>query len=217
MIRSTPYTTRIQFAVPPDLITDFHKLFRKQAGFEVLKENIAIGNELLQAVQQTHPDVLLLDMTLPDLDAEHVLSTLSSTRIPRYVVATAPRYEPHLCEIQRFKAVKAALPRILAVSPVLRQVIAGVAEGSNYFVPSPPVEQSRSGLTKDETILLALMAVGLDSNELVQELGRSINVIYTSQSFLRKKLNVGTNEQAILAGIRNRMVAVFTDSSERAA
>jgi|GEM_PF-2408556 len=217
MIRSTPYTTRIQFAVPPELLPDLRKLFKKQQGFEPLQADITSGDGLLQAVQETRPDVLVLDMMLPDLDAEQVLTALSSTRIPRYVLATAPRYEPLLCNLQRFKGVKGALPRALLLSPLLRHVIAGIAEGSDYFVPPPPVDQPRSGLTKDETILLALMAVGLDSNELAQELGRSMNVIYTSQSFLRKKLDVGTNEKAILAGIRNRMVAVFTDSSDRAA
>ncbi len=215
MIDKPYYVTRVQFAVPLELLSDFHHLFKKQPAFEPLQADVISGDTLLQAVDAAHPDVLVVDMTLPHLDTDKVLGRLSSTRIPRYVLATAPRHRPHLTGLQQYRSVKGVLPRRLALSPLIRHVISGIAEGSEYFVAAPPSEYALLGLTKDDTILLGLMGVGLEAGEIAQELGRSIHTIYTWQCQLRKRMDVQTNEQAILAAIRFGLVGVFTDSADR--
>jgi DNA-binding CsgD family transcriptional regulator len=172
------------------------------------------GNRLVENLEEIRPDILVLDMTLPDLDAHETFTTLSARKLRPYVVATAPRHNPHLSGIQRYPAVRGALPRVLALSPLLRHVLAGVAQGCRYFAASPAVDPFYSGLSTDETLELALMVIGLDTFDLMRELGWSIHKVYNTQRRLRKKLDVDTSGQAITLGIRQGLVGVLTEPRE---
>lgn len=81
MISSTPYTTRVQRAILPEMAPELLKLLRKQPSFELVRPSIGSGRELTAAVAAGRPDVLVLDMTLPGLAAEEVLADLGSSRI----------------------------------------------------------------------------------------------------------------------------------------
>ena len=67
------------------LIVDDHPSFRASArallqaeGFEVVGE-AADGAEALRAVEELHPDVVLLDVQLPDIDGFDVAARLTKT------------------------------------------------------------------------------------------------------------------------------------------
>lgn len=65
------------------IVTDDHELYleglclllKKQEGIEVLAQ-CATGNDLLQTLTHTLPDILLLDLNLPDTEDEILLQSL---------------------------------------------------------------------------------------------------------------------------------------------
>lgn len=84
--------------LPTLLIVDDHEGLRTFArtllgaeGFDVIGE-AADGKEALAAVQALHPDVVLLDIGLPDIDGFEVAHRLAKTPGPPSLVLTSSRH-----------------------------------------------------------------------------------------------------------------------------
>jgi DNA-binding NarL/FixJ family response regulator len=91
---------------PTVLIVDDHADFRESAsalleaeGFAVIGE-AADGDEAIAAVERLRPQVVLLDIQLPDLDGFAVAERLAAASAPPRVVLISSReaaaYGPHL-------------------------------------------------------------------------------------------------------------------------
>jgi DNA-binding NarL/FixJ family response regulator len=83
--------------VPSVLIVDDHPTFRATAhalleaeGFDVVGE-AADGSSALEAAERLHPDVILLDVQLPDLDGFEVTSRLTADGNSARVVLVSSR------------------------------------------------------------------------------------------------------------------------------
>lgn len=79
------------------LIVDDHPSFRASArklleseGYEVVGE-AANAAEALAAAEELHPDVVLLDIQLPDLDGCEVAARLGENEDPPLVILTSSR------------------------------------------------------------------------------------------------------------------------------
>ena len=88
------------------LIVDDHAGFRRAAravleaeGFDVIGESTT-GAEAIAAVERVRPDLVLLDIGLPDLDGIEVAGRLTTAYRTLAVVLTSSRdacdYRPHL-------------------------------------------------------------------------------------------------------------------------
>lgn len=216
-LSTMPCHTRVHLAVPRKVFPDCLARLKRCCQFQIIREGTFNGIGLLETVEANRPDILLLDLALPDLDTNRVLSALGNRRYPPYVVVTAPYWEPYLIQTRQHRVVRGILPHVLALSPVLPYVLAGIAEGCEYLVPKVPLSHCISGLTDSEVVLLGLMAAGLEAREIMRELDCTINVVYTNQSLLRKKLGVPTNEKAILSAIRVGLVGVLSETDYHAA
>jgi DNA-binding NarL/FixJ family response regulator len=79
------------------LIVDDHPSFRGTAralleseGFDVVGE-AADGASAIEAVESLHPDVMLLDVHLPDIDGFEVAAALKKNGVPPAIVMTSSR------------------------------------------------------------------------------------------------------------------------------
>ena len=93
---------------PTVLIVDYHEVFRASAralleadGFEVIGE-AADGMGAIEAVRMLHPEVVVLDIQLPDLDGLAVAERLAEAADPPVVVLVSGRegatYGPRLSQ-----------------------------------------------------------------------------------------------------------------------
>jgi len=96
------------------LIVDDHPSFRASArhmlesdGYEVIGE-AADGTSAINAVPELHPDVVLLDIRLPDFDGFHVAERLAASGAASAIVLTSSRdrsdfaYEIDACPANGF-------------------------------------------------------------------------------------------------------------------
>jgi len=79
------------------LIVDDHPSFRASArtlleaeGYDVVGE-AENGKDAVAAVQALHPDLVLLDVQLPDIDGFHVAAALGKLKDPPAVILTSSR------------------------------------------------------------------------------------------------------------------------------
>jgi DNA-binding NarL/FixJ family response regulator len=79
------------------LIVDDHAGFRSAArallsaaGFDVVGD-AADGNSALRAVNELHPEIVLIDIQLPDLDGFAVAERLAAGAAPPVIVLTSSR------------------------------------------------------------------------------------------------------------------------------
>jgi DNA-binding NarL/FixJ family response regulator len=105
-MRATANFATIRTMRPTVLIVDDHREFRASAAALLEAEGFAIvgeaadGHEAIAAVERLHPQIVLLDIQLPDLDGFAVAELLAMGSEPPMVVLTSSRdaatYSPRL-------------------------------------------------------------------------------------------------------------------------
>lgn len=203
------------------LVIDDHTLFRE--GLEGLLErrNIEViasiggGKEGIEAAQNLNPDVVLLDMRMPDVDGLTVLRTIrqNGLKMPIAILTTSSS-ETDLVEALRNGAqgylLKDMEPDDLVVAlldivegktivaPTLTPVLAKVVQGDN--VPegkSKPIDT----LTPRETEILGLLAEGQSNKVIARNLGISDGTVKLHVKAILRKLEVHSRVEAAVMAV----------------
>ena len=175
----------------------------------------ANGLEALEVVGETHPDVVLMDIRMPELDgleATRRLSSNPSTSGTRVLVLTTFDLDEYVYEALRVGAsgflLKAALP------DELRNAIRVIAAGDALLAPAitrrliedfaaRPVSAHEHGtpmpdITGRERDVLAAVARGLSNTEIGNELHMSLSTVKTHISHLLMKLDARDRTQLVV-------------------
>ncbi len=186
------------------VVADDHRLFRDgllrlladQPGLEVVAA-AANGAETLAAVRREHPDLLLLDIDMPDLDAFAVADRLRADGIPvRIVLLTMHDETPYLLaasrpDIQGFVLKDAAFEELVGA-------IRMVAAGGRYVSPAidarpvPP-----SPLSPREREILDCAGQGLTTQQTADHLGIGVKTVETHRAHILQKLGAANITEAV--------------------
>lgn len=214
------------------LIADDHQLFRsglrallESRGFEVVGE-AANGREAVQASSRLRPDVVLMDLAMPEMDGLNATRQLAA-ELPqvKVVMLTASEDDADL-----FEAIKGGaqgfLPKNLA-SEQLFSLLGGVIRGEPALTPSlarkvlsefarpPAAHPSRAhtattdpdALTEREREVLELLVQGITSNkELAERLVVSENTVKYHLRNILDKLHVRNRAQVVAQALRRGLV-----------
>ena len=196
------------------VIADDHPIFRAglqgllsaQEDFQVVGE-AANGREAVSVVRHTKPDVLLVDLQMPELDGVHAIQEIKhatpATRIlvlttydsdgdilraveagaTGYLLKDTPREE-------LFKAIRATARGESVLSPVVASKLVGRARG--------PVEKS---LSAREIEVLTLVARGVSNKIIGKELRISEATVKTHLLHIFAKLGVDDRTAAVTAAM----------------
>jgi DNA-binding NarL/FixJ family response regulator len=165
----------------PLVLTGLYHLLREYPEFEVL-DRCKSGSEAMAAVRRQPPDVLLLDLQMPDIDGLTVARTLHQTgELPRTVLLTAQLHEDQLIEalhlgIRGF-VLKEMAPTLLV--ECLRRVHAGgqwLEKDAANRAMAKLVRREAKGieiarlLTPREIEVVKMVAKGLTNKEIADRL-----------------------------------------------
>ncbi len=210
------------------LIIDDHTLFREGLESLLSRRQIEVvasvgdGNEGIKLVDELKPDIVLLDMRMPEINGLGVLSQLQEKGVSMPIaVLTTSTDERDLVESLRSGArgylLKDMEPDSLVialrdivegktvVAPTLAPILAKVVQG-NF----PELDDSNSPfehLTPRETEILCLLAEGQSNKVIARNLGISDGTVKLHVKAILRKLNIHSRvEAAVLAvehGLKN--------------
>jgi len=202
------------------LIADDHTLVRQGlrqlceglGGFTVVAE-AENGAQAVALARTARPDVILMDIVMPDLDGVRAIRhILRETPASRVIALTMYRQEAYMLDAIRagargylLKTVDAG-ELITAIEAVHRGeylidpiIAARVLSELHLPVPqAPPVE----ALTESEMAVLRLVAQGVDNQDIARALDYSVYTVANRLRTIYQKLHVANRTQAALYALR---------------
>ena len=209
------------------MITDDHSMIREglkqllelEGDFKVVSE-ASDGVECLEKLKIAKPDVLLLDINMPNKNGLDVLKELKtgSKSKTKVLILTVHNEVEYL-----LKAVEIGVDGyVLKDSDYaeLKKAIISVNEGENYIQPDLiPMLNAKmlsrendydkiESLTKRELDVLKHLAVGMYNKEIATTLEISERTVKNHVSNIFKKINVSDRTQAAGFAIRNNLINI---------
>lgn len=216
------------------LIADDHSLFRdslrsliEAQGHDVVGE-ARNGREAVELAKRLRPNIVLMDLTMPELDGLAATRLLTAEGIDvKVVVLTASDDDSNL-----FEAIKSGAQGYLLKDLEASQfftLLEGVERGEPALTPSlarrllaefahpaksAQREQNPDALTDREREVLELLVRGVTSNrKLAAKLGVSENTVKFHLRNILDKLHLNNRAQVVSYALRHRMVDLPKDSA----
>ncbi|MFG3285809.1 response regulator [Streptomyces sp. NPDC048111] len=189
-----------------------------EPGLEVVGE-AATGAEAVAVVRDRRPDVVLMDVRMPEIDGiratEQILATLAPA--PRIVVVTTFENDSYVYDALRAGASGFLLKR--AAPEELIQAVRLVAGGDSLLFPGrlrelavrhAPVRAAgapwTARLTEREEQVLRLMATGLTNAEIAGRMGVGPATVKTHVASVLAKTGARDRTQAVIAAYESGFV-----------
>lgn len=210
------------------LIADDHALFRDSLRSLLEAHGLSVvgearnGREAYELARQLKPDVVLMDLSMPELDGLSATRLLSAD-LPevKVVVLTASDEDAKL-----FEAIKSGAQGYLLKnleSEEFFSLLDRVGKGEPALTPNlarkllqefarpvktPEPSQDPDALTDREREVLELLVQGITSNrKLAKQLGVSENTVKFHVRNILDKLHLHNRAQVVSYAIRNRIVS----------
>ena len=208
------------------LIVDDHQVVRQGLRkFLELQEDIVVvgeaedGKPAVEMVRLLQPDVVLMDLVLPQMDGITATEQIRALGLPIKVIALTSFSE----DDKVFPAIQAGAASYLLkdVKPnELVDAIRAVHHGETRLHPDiarklmqqvsqmrySPTESSVEGLTAREREVIQLIALGRSNREIAQELFISEKTVKTHISNLMSKLNLEHRTQLAIYALKNKLM-----------
>lgn len=204
----------------PIVRVGIRSLLEQSAAIAVIGE-AASGKEAIQLVQRLQPAVLVLDMSLPDMDGIAVIQQLQVGNIATKILAlSAYDDNQYTLGILEYGAqgylLKGDAPQKIV------EAVEEVARGQSYFsqtlIPKllrhkqapPPVAPTDKAdpcfLTQRETEVLQKLAQGLDNQRIADALSIEVRTVKFHTKNIYEKLQVKNRTEAILYALSHQLV-----------
>ena len=189
-------------------------LLDQSAGIEVVAETETGGDALALAVQES-PDVLLLDLELPDMRGVDVIRELAE-KAPELSILVLSSYDDRTY-ISEVLAAGANGYLIKEEAPdEIVEAVRGVARGEKGWMSrkiaskvSTIMEDEEQGvkdLTPRELEVLTLVVEGMTNAEIGYDLGISEKTVEKHLDGVYRKLKVGSRVEAAVLAVREGLV-----------
>jgi two-component system, NarL family, response regulator NreC len=209
------------------LVADDHSVIRsglrlvleRQPDFQVVAE-ASDGREAVTAAGETKPDVVVMDLAMPNLNGIEAARQITSSHPATAVVVLTM----HSDEEYVLRALKAGARGYLLKESAEADLIAAVravSAGKAFFSPvvsrmlvedyvrqlqDRDLEDSYELLTAREREILQLVAEGKSNKEIANLLNLSVYTVETHRSNILEKLNLHSVPELILYAVRKGVI-----------
>ncbi len=210
-------------------LVDDHQLVRD--GIKALLAGIADiriigeannGNELLEAIKSQQPDIILMDISLPDISGIDLTRMLSQSH-PDIRVLILSMYTNEDFVFNAMKAgARGYLPKNTSRQELLDAIYA-IQDGHEFFSdsiskvilkrflrqatqPDTDSDESAQPLTNREQEILKLFAEGYNNKEISIRLDISIRTVESHKNHIVKKLGLKSTVEMVKFAIKNKIV-----------
>lgn len=205
------------------ILADDHVMFRRslsellsREGFEVVAEG-SDGMETVSLAQRLDPDVVILDMNMPNLNGVEVTRELSRLGLrAKTVILTMFEDDTTVREALRAGATGYVLKTQAPTDLV--QVLRDISEGKRYLSPGitnnvvdvclrrDGEEDEPETLTSRERQILQLVAEGNATKEIARLLNLTIKTVESHRSRLMRKLDTGNIAGLVRHAVRQGII-----------
>ncbi len=193
-------TTRILLVEDHRLVREaVRDALRREADFEVIGE-VGSSQEAIRSAQTLNPDVIVLDIGLPDVSGIELTRRLRQAGCTARIVALSAYAEKHFVT-EMLRAGAAAYVSKNAAGTELFQAIRAVERGQNYVSPDvtgnlfsqlrdQDSDSENRKLGRREREVLRLIAQGQRSPEIADQLHISIGTVEAHRRNIMRKLDL---------------------------
>ncbi len=206
------------------LLVDDHKIIRDGLSAILQTEDdihivaeAGSGQEALEKIKQSTPDVVVMDLTLPDM---------GGVKVTRHILAAHPAIKVlmltmFLDDTCVFESLEAGARGYLAKDCAAEELVVAIRtihQGNPYFctgaqeimmkkcLPDAAANSRNPTLTKREAEVLKLTAQGLSTKAIAFELKVSIKMIEVHRMNVRKKLGLQSIAQLTTYALKNGLI-----------
>ncbi len=206
------------------VIADDHALVREGLR-RILEEPVdltvvgeaADGRAAVEQVRRLHPDVLVLDLSMPGKDGLDVVKELAARRSPTRILILTIHNEEHYA----LRALRAGAHGFLykgAGTEELLKAVRAVARGLRYLPPEferafaeryvqPKARGSPAEALSDRELqVLRLLASGYTNREIAAKLHISVKTVDTHRRNILKKLNLRNNADLARFALKHGLI-----------
>lgn len=175
------------------------------------------GAEAVSVVRELRPDVVLMDVRMPEVDGIRATERLVAgmEEPPRVLVVTTFEHDSYVYEALRAGASGFLLKR--ATAPELVRAVRLVYDSDSLLFPSavrelasryaqPPRDRLSGRLSEREAQVLRLMTTGRNNTEIAAELHLGAQTVKSHVASILAKLRVRDRTQAVIAAYEHGFV-----------
>ncbi len=214
------------------VIADDHDLFRE--GLRQLLASVddievageaSDGRQAVELVKQHHPDVVLMDISMPEMDGiqatEMIVQNFPNTHVVVLTMYADDEYAIHAIRA----GAKGYLLKNTRSNEVIRAIRLAAAGGSTIDPSLGPVlmrefqrllnsssGSSKQQLSEREMRFLELLARGRNNRQIASDLDLAESTVKNNLSALFQKIGVRDRTQAVLYAFQNGLVAPPSDA-----
>jgi two-component system, NarL family, response regulator NreC len=210
------------------VIADDHGIVRKglrlqleqNPDFEVVAEATE-GREAIRLVEELHPDVVLMDIAMPNLNGIQATSQMVKKN-PQTAVIILSMYSDETYLMRTLAAGAKGYLLKESADADLERAVRSVAQGKPFFsaaiantlledymrqLQQKGLQDSYDLLTEREKEILQLLAEGKSNKDIASMLNLSTNTVETHRMRLMQKLNLHSSAEIVLYAVRKRIIA----------
>ena len=208
-------TIKVMLADDHALIREgFRSLLGKNELFDIVGE-AENGKELIELIASKNPDVVLIDINMPQMTGLEVLERIKSTRPEiKFIILTMHEEREYVMRALTSGAEGYLLKNVEKAE--LEKAIKTVFHGEKYFSPiitnilaeyvAKPVVLPVADITPREKEVLELVAEGYSTKQIADKLSISIRTVESHRINMLKKLEVSNSAELIRKSIQLKLI-----------
>ncbi|MCC7201853.1 MAG: response regulator transcription factor [Nitrospirae bacterium] len=205
------------------IIVDDHPIFREglkkiisESHDIAIADEVSTGRDLLDRLRRNSYDIIILDISLPDMSGLEILGNLQNEKKhpPVLIISMHPEEQYAVAALKTGASgylTKGSVPDELLTA--IRRVSTGRKYISSSLAEKLASDLNKSGekpahdtLSDREYQVMVMLASGKSTGDIARQLSLSLPTISTYRSRILRKINLKNNAELIHYAIKNNLV-----------